>query len=406
MNNIANTKILLVVGGNSTNGVGGQFINAMLAGHSPTSIWRVSIVQDAAAEKDNIHPYPTMLQEAPFSAIPGKSSLGYWSFKRSGCQEGVDKINTIIQENDIELVWLVLNSHATIQIGARLSEKLNFPIIGHVWDTPEYLAQNMRLDPLTNKALTKTFADFMNRCTRAVTVSESMTKIFQQRYNVVSLPMVFCPPHSSWRTVKPKGQNKDKIQVVFAGSLYAYTEWNAFLNAIEERNQSSNFPKIEVTCIGNLSRRAKKRDWVNYEAIKPIDEAATLVSNADIAYLPYWMDQKHEYFTKTAFPGKMSFYVSSGTPVLFHGPKDSTPTDFLSKFIVGKCCHTLKEEDILNTIDSILKPSFLEGYESEQKRTLNKVFHPDRCVELFRSSLHQALNRKQTSVSNQEVPSQ
>ena len=383
------------MGGNSSTGVGGQFINAMLDGYDPKNIWKYATIPTPVAEDKNVNPYPTTLHQVAYSSKPVLSSLNYWKCWKNNADNCAAEIIEIIEKQAIELVWIVLNSAAQIQIAAKLSTQIKVPFVAHIWDTPEYLAKSVRLDGYTKKHLIQQFTDVMQCATRGVTVSSSMSKIYKQRYGIDSIPMVFCPPKKSWRSVTPSNLEASEFNIVFAGSLYAFREWNSFLNAVAERNNQGNHPKINVTCVGNISRFAKKKDWVNYLPLKPIEEAATIVNNADVAYLPYWMDKKHAYFVQTAFPGKMSFYVASGTPVFFHGPKVSTPTDFLNEYEVGKYCHSYDSKDIMNTLDEILNSKFQKQYVAAQAKTLEAVFHPNRCIEKFNKTISLSCNIRQ-----------
>jgi len=378
------SNILIILSGYSDSGVGEQFLEAMLRGYEKDSIFRYSTVVSSPGSTDT-NPYETTTQQVPYSKYPGLALLAFKKYKSSVLPLAMQSIKSIIKEKNIDVIWVFMNSWYTIQIGAALADEVDVPYVTHVWDTPEYLAKKSYLPYFAKQKLMKDFGKAMKHATRAVTVSSAMTKIYKENYGVASTPMVFCPPKSSWRSYQSKSTDK-AIEIIFAGSLYAFAQWNAFLDAVEWNNQSAN-RKINVTCVGNVSRWAKKRKWVNYLPLQPIDKAATLVNNADIAYLPYWMNRKHAFFVKTAFPGKMSFYIASGTPVLFHGPQDSTPTEFINKHNVGKTCHTNDKEDIIAQIEEILHPEFRQDFKLNQENTLDQIFHPDRCVEIFQKTL-------------------
>jgi hypothetical protein len=103
------------------------------------------------------------------------------------------------------------------------------------------------------------------------------------------------------------------------------------------------------------------------------------------------MDKKHSYTVKTAFPSKLSFYTSAGTPIFYHGPEDSTPKEFLDKFPVGVSCHSVQSKDILNTLEKLLSPNFRADYSEERDIAIHKVFHPDRIVEKFNNTIKEII---------------
>jgi len=384
------TNILLIIGGYSKQGVGEQFLESMLASYPKKYIYRVSVTNGTPSLSSDHYGYQNTSINVKNSAYPIKASWYYRQFKKNQLGDSCKSVETIIEEKNIDLVWVVINNFFVLQIADELTKKIKQPMITHIWDTPEYLIKKSFLDSFSKKHILETFDRVMAKATRVISVSDSMGDIYKNKYSVDYTTMVFCPPKEAWQPFQQK-RNKDAINIIFAGSLYAYKEWNAFLDAVENNNQKEQGKKINVTCVGNISRWAKKRNWVNYESLKPIAEAAKLVNEADIAYLPYWMDKSKSYFVKTAFPGKMSFYVAAGTPVFFHGPKDSTPTNFLNKNHVGKSCHSLKKEDIISSINELLDPSFREKYQKVQPEVLNKFFHPNRLVEQFNEVIHNSL---------------
>jgi hypothetical protein len=71
----------------------------------------------------------------------------------------------------------------------------------------------------------------------------------------------------------------------------------------------------------------------------------------DIAYLPYWLDEKYHYVTQMCFPTKLTTYLAAGVPILYHGPSDGSPARFLAKYPAGIGCHTADSADIIKTIE-------------------------------------------------------
>lgn len=383
--------MLIIVSGNSRSGVGEQFIQAMIDRYPKKCIFRFSPVITDANSKMVERGYHSQTQVVSYSKYPLIAQRSSYRYDNSELPLASATIQDLVEQYKIDVVWVFMNSWYTIKIGAELAQCLEIPMITHVWDSPEYLASKMYLLPKAKKDLLSAFGTALRKSQKVITVSDSMSAIYKEKYGVESATMVFCPPISSWRTPKDHKDLEDKsvVKIIFAGSLYAYDQWNRFLDAVQQENKRNVNRKIEVTCVGNTSRWAKKRKWVSYLPLQPIDKAASLVNEADIAYLPYWMSKKHAYFVKTAFPGKMSFYVASGTPVLFHGPTDSTPTDFLKKNKVGLACNTMEKADIIEKINELMSEDFRTQYERSQKKTLEKVFHPDRCVETFSETIRQ-----------------
>ena len=385
------TKVLLITTGYSSSGAGEVFLNSMLSGHTKKNIHRYSFLTSSISGSKDIYDYNSYFHEAPYSNLPGLSTLKYNNFKKNHLDICLDEIQQIVKTNDIEVVWIILNSTMTFQVGSKLSEAIDLPIITHIWDAPEYLVKKTRLDPITKRKALKAFDKAMTASSVMVSVSDSMNRIYKKKYSRKGVTIMPVQELDNWHTPKQAQAITDEVSIIFAGSLYAFKEWNAFLEAVEIRNNSNIKPKIKVTCIGNVSRWTKKKDWVTYESLKPVKVAGALVNKADIAYLPYWTQKEYAYFVKTAFPNKLSFYLAAGTPLLFHGPEESTPAEFLRNHKIGLTCSSLDSEAIIATIIDLCEFKFRKGFEIEQIKTLNDVFHPDRCIELFEMALDQAI---------------
>ena len=391
INNIKQPNVLLIKGGFTSSGVGEHFTEAMLADVDNRQITRFSTVTTYNELDLMMYGYPTTLSHASHSVYPIKSTLAYWKFTKTELHKGLSIIRDLIDKNDIDIVWIILNGTAIVQLASELSQTLKIPYVVHIWDTPEYIADQIRLDPVSKGHLLKQFDQALLGASLSVTVSESMGRIYNKRYNIPYKSMVFCPPKEAIQPFHLGKKGKADLKVVFAGSLYAYREWAAFLNAIEEHNTTTTDFKISVLCIGQVSRWAKKREFVTYEKLKPIEEASRVINKCDVAYLPYWMSKKYSYAVQTAFPSKMSLYVASGTPVFYHGPKISTPAEFLDSYNVGLSCHTLDSKEILKTLFTLTSNVFQSQYKTSQTETLEDIFNPKRCTEIFNESIQIAL---------------
>ena len=387
LSHIQQAKVLIVVSGYSSAGVGEQYIKSMLANREQTNTWRYSpvVTEGIVPSEQN-----TTVRKVAFHRLPGLSHIALRHFQQKELAQCVQEVKDIVTQHDIDVLWVFLNSWYSIQIASQLSEHLTIPMVAHVWDTPEYLASKLRTTARYKADLMNAFDTVMKTAARAVTVSEAMTTEYMARYSVESTPMVLCPPVSTWQD--PLLQQGETIRLIFAGSLYAFKQWNAMLDAVEHNNKQEHRKRISVTCIGNVSRRLRKRKWVDYLPIMAPEEAAKMVNEADIAYLPYWMSASHAYFVNMAFPGKMSFYTVAGTPILYHGPKESTPTSFLEKYKVGLSCHTNEVTDICDAIQAITETDFLTHYKMHRSKAIEEVFHPQNCIDIFNSTLAKALH--------------
>jgi hypothetical protein len=384
-------KVLILIQGlSSFNDIGEKFIDQMLAGTDPTDVYRFSIVHHKEAPNIEHISYEVEVAPVSFIALPLVANFGYCRFMFSELSSLQSRCNQIIEDKGIDTVWAILNGPMIIPIVEHIVKRQNVRVIPQIWDTPEYVINMLHLymAPFSRWDILNRFEFILKNVPLAITISDSMGRIYQERYGVKFKTMVYCPPMKTWReTTKPRSTASERINIVFAGSLYAWKEWESFLNAVEIRNGSSGHPKINVIFMGTLSRWSKKRHWVNYFPQLPAEAAADIVNSANIAYLPYWMSKNHSLAVNTAFPSKLAFYVASGTPILFHGPKVSTPTEFINRYAVGFNCHSIDAEDILVCIDRFATPEFQANYLINREEALQKVFHPETMSQIFKEAI-------------------
>ena len=89
--------------------------------------------------------------------------------------------------------------------------------------------------------------------------------------------------------------------------------------------------------------------WVDHDEIKKI------LINSRILYLPISIDKQTKKFTRYSMSTKMSEYLSSGVPVLYHGPSGIAMTEMLEKHRCAFIVKENKEDSILSAIREILE---------------------------------------------------
>jgi hypothetical protein len=110
-------------------------------------------------------------------------------------------------------------------------------------------------------------------------------------------------------------------------------------------------------------------------------EVRRLLLEADIGYLPYWFDEGHREFVELSFPSKCSSYASARLPVLFHGPENASPYEFLRRFPMGLACNSLDADAILACIETLVR----EGPVREQvSAACDAAFQQELGSEVFR----------------------
>lgn len=349
-------KVLLLTHGDpNAQGIGELFLRDIASYYPPGRLFRYSLVDMPKQLANGIwYGFNSITRLVRYSAIFGLSSLRQWVFYRFSSNEIVDELELFIRKNGIDVVWVVLNSGYTIYLAKCLMERLSTKFVFTVWDTPEYFAKNQHFDFFTKRFLLKTFAEVLQKGRQIAVASEGMKNEFRERYGVESIVMIHGVHPLFWRKPSLELKSKYEYTIGFAGSLYCKREWNALVSAICNLEKIEGH-KIRIRFIGRFPRfGALKEPLVDLTGVLSFQDALTALSKTDVVYVPYWFDRKYSYIVKTAFPSKLSAYVTSGIPIFYHGPIDSSPKHFMDKYPVGLCCHSLELEDIQKTLRSLL----------------------------------------------------
>lgn len=349
-------KLLLLTNGDpNANGIGELFLRDIASYYPPGRLFRFSLVDTPKQiVKGTWLGFHSVTRSVQYSSIPGLSSLRQLIFCRFTSNAIVADIERFIKENDIDIVWAVLNSGYMIYLSKRLMARLSTPFVFTVWDTPEFFAKTRHLDYFTKRFMLQSFAHVLQKGRRVAVASEGMRDEFRKKYDVESIVMIHGIHPAFWYKPALELKSKYECTIGFAGSLYSKREWNAFVKAVRNLDRIEGH-KVSIRFIGRFPRfGARKEPFIDLIGRLSFQDTLKALQKTDVAYIPYWFDRKRSYIVKTAFPSKLSAYTAAGIPVFYHGPVDSSPKYFMDKYRIGLCCHSLEIKDIQETLRSLL----------------------------------------------------
>lgn len=255
------------------------------------------------------------------------------------------------RKHNVEMVWAVLNSPILINMARKVASSLGAELVTSIFDPPERLALDLRFDGLSRHILLQEFERVLRASVRCGVASEGMQDEYRERYGIKSVVLIL-GAHPNLRRPPAKEPNSDKQFIIgFAGSMYAGQPWQALLSALSSINWRIDGRDVIVRFMGpGIHAQAEGRAHIEYLGWRSHEETVRLMSQVDVAYLPYWFDEPHSLAVRLCFPGKLPTYLAAGRPVLFHGPQDSSPARFFHRFPVGICCHSLEESEIISSL--------------------------------------------------------
>ncbi len=264
------------------------------------------------------------------------------------------QVISFARKNRVDCIWSILQGKSMIVSTWNIVRKLNIPLVTQVWDDPNWVLMNSGLDLVVQKDLFKKFDYLIASSQVCATASWQMSKQYEKKYKVKTIPIV--APGDKKLSKKFRKMNVRQIHIALAGQLYAQTEWQALVQALSNQNWFVLGKPVKLHLFGHFLKNDFNKDLpIELHSYKSQTKLIELLSDMDICYCPYWFDRSFEAVAKTSFPSKITSYLVSGRPVLFHGPKYASPAVFIEENGCGVCCYSLESQDIIKAIEAIIQ---------------------------------------------------
>ena len=262
------------------------------------------------------------------------------------------------KEQNVEAIWVIIQGQMMIRLASIVMNKLDLPIYPQVMDPPDWWFRDWKVNSIHTKIFLHRFDQLMRRAEKIGVASWAMEKAYSQKYNVEAVPLV--SPIDESVVISPsheKNEAADKNLIIgMAGQLYAATEWNALINALDSANWNIGSRKVKIKLLGDHSNTPN----VNYDNVEVLGwksqkEVIQILSQCDISYLPYWFDPNYEQEARLCFPSKLTSYLAAGLPVFVHSPRYASPAEFVSNHNAGIVCDSLEHNVIISTLTSLVE---------------------------------------------------
>jgi glycosyltransferase involved in cell wall biosynthesis len=257
-----------------------------------------------------------------------------------------------------------------------------------IWDSPEYLAANLHYSMTAKKNLSDAVDKLAKRAYKVAVISEGMQRHYRS-FTAIE-PIIVRHGISAQSQINKNKKCEEPLKIVFAGSLYAKKEWNAFIEALNAIQWEFSGRKIEMHFIGDFPLHgATSSPKVIHHGRLPFSDTMNLLQQMDVGYLPYWFSQIYSHVVRTSFPGKMSAYAAAGLAVFHHAPDYSSGVCFLDQYKFGVSCTRLEHDAILNSLRDLNSLLNNNDYKYEVGRAFSEELSNDAMSTRFRSFLSQ-----------------
>lgn len=291
------------------------------------------------------------------------SRLGAWQtfklalYERQQLNLDTQQAQQSLQKHSAESCWITLSSAECILLAHTLL-KSNVKLRVTVLDSPEYLLSSKKISQKAIERMMCLFAEVLQGAVSVSVISTNMQERYRAQYKVEAT--VIRPVASIPTDHQKTARRRRTLRLVFAGSLYAKTEWNALVKALSTRQWCIGDQRVVIYFLGAFPLRGVAHDrHVKQLGHRTASEAEAISKKCDVAYLPYWLSAKSNLVATTSFPSKLAAYASSGLPILNHGPQASEVTRIMRDHPIGVSCHSLVADDIMTALETLAKQTNL-----------------------------------------------
>lgn len=265
---------------------------------------------------------------------------------------GVRRIVRMGKKHNVDTLWVILDDPVPILIARCVARLLNARLIITIMDPPDSrMPRNQHYDRVTRRFVQQEFGRVLRQSVRCGVASESMAVEYRTRFGINPVVLIHGAHPSDCVLPSYELRNCEEFVIGFAGTLYAYKEWDALLDALTKVNWELEGRKVKIRVLTSQFKSAVHYK-VNIEFLgwRTFSDTVQLLAQTDIVYLPYWFSKDHDSSARLCFPNKLTTYLAAGRPVFYHGPEYTSPSQFLKRYPFGLACYTLDPEDIIETL--------------------------------------------------------
>ena len=236
----------------------------------------------------------------------------------------------LVRKEKIEAIFTVPLDQFTI--AAYFIHRITgLPIYMYVMDDP---AGARRTDGTQTLLYRTLMPRLVRACKRVWGVSDGMCEYFEKTYQVTCLPLLPLLDLGGFKKqrVRRADASNGSFHIVFTGSIYS-AQVDALRRLVhvvdkESRENGSRKNAIQLTLYTSLPAQAMERMGVTGTNVRrdevKHEDIPRVLSEADVAFLPFSFDPGMRHIVETSFPSKIAEYLAAGLPILAHAPAYST----------------------------------------------------------------------------------
>ena len=251
-------------------------------------------------------------------------------------------------------VLCVVQGHLLCYLMSHLYSKTKCNYVIQIWDPIEWWIKAHGFNDTLNVKTMNLFNKVVKYSNKVITTSKQMSKYFLDNYNSSCVEVMPPVENHYYDIVK---ENNNKFIIGISGQIYANSEFDSLICALEKLNWKIGKKDVEIYHYGlwSSSYFDSIKHYKSINKIKPMgffkqDMLFEQLSNLDLLYCPYFFDTDEilKKVSMLSFPSKLITYLSLNVPTLVHAPAYAAPALFCKNY---DCAYVLNSNDVNYIVD-------------------------------------------------------
>jgi glycosyltransferase involved in cell wall biosynthesis len=219
----------------------------------------------------------------------------------------------------------------------RVAQKLGVPFFLQVHDDFIFSARGVRSEAAAHQALREAWTGAAAR----FVICQALGEEYSRRYGKADYIVITDGVENL--APAPKQRSAGNLNIYFMGLFHLDYEPNLklLLSALAQLQKENSGGKISITLRCGGVRPTSVTGYESFVRVLPFASEAVVESEmkqADLLYLPMPFEKKYELFVRFSLSTKMVTYLSSGVPILYHGPPEAAAHDLLKVHNAALLC--------------------------------------------------------------------
>lgn len=300
--------------------------------------------------------------------------------------ELLTRASQFARRHKVDVIWAVLQGQTMIRLTGRLAHHLKLPLYTHVWDPLTWWLEANQVDNWHRKAALAEFDHVLRSSQACATASWAMSQEYERRYGIRSIPLISCHDRNWAQSPAPRLHDDSILVIGMAGQFYADVEWHTLVRCLNNVGWELAGRQVRMLVLGHYIPASDipegRCDFLGWHTQR--EAIRILAEQADVLFCPYPFAPQMAEVARLSFPSKLVSYLAAGRPVLFHGPRTSSPAHYIEDRHVGLVTAGSGEPHIFDALNELACNSTLYA---DLAMRAQQAFATDFTLESMRARL-------------------